>query len=892
MAAFIANTILQNKPEQRMFPFYLPWDDSENTITSLSHYLDKPAGRLGWVHASTDGHLYVGGERIKFLGVNICGSAVFPEKDEAEKIASRLAKYGVNVVRFHHMDASWESFNIFDRSYGDTRHLNEGALDRLDYFISELKKNGIYVDLNLLVSRRLTSVDSLPSDINSVDWKDQQVLGFFLDEVGELQKEYARQLLTHYNPYTGLSYSEDPAIAFVEIVNEQGLIQGWLGGTLDRLPRVFIDKLTEEWNLFLRNKYGSTTNLIGSWQASAGLPQIEMLTNGYFTHDLEGWIIEVQPDTSASYEVTSETEAINNLRITVTRTGAAGWHVQFNYPSLFVVAEESYLVRFRARADKQVTINVGLRQAHEPWSTLSNVASITLTTEWNDFEVPLVVSESDDNARLDITNLGTTATTYQFACFSMTPFKGYLIKEDESLELSSIRIFTLNEFGGRTLNARRDWVRFLYGLEEKYFTEFRKYLKEDLNIKSLIIGTIVGCSTPNIMAQMDVVDTHAYWQHPSFPGVSWDPNNWYVVNKPMVNSLNASTISSLAAKRVYGKPHFVTEYNHPSPNMYDAETVITLASYAALQDWDGLFLFDYGSRGNWNSKMIRGYFDCDQHPVKMATLIPAYMIFIRGDVKPASELVAVSLKKQDEINYIARGRATAWTLVDGGTLGVPSSAPLLYRTVVLAEGIPEPENMLSHYDVNVAGPVYSSDNGDLVWNISSPDDGVLLVNASKSVAVIGFGGGKSYSFGNVVIEPRRTLLGSWSVISLTVMVGISFNDWNSLLLVATGYTTNNGSVIREYQTGNILVQGSLDLTQIKRYNGEITCANSWGQAPTLVEGVPATIKLKVSNEIEVWALNNKGERTEQVPVTTQGEYKTFSVNFQYKTIWYEIVNKH
>jgi len=48
LTVFIANTMLQSKPEQKLFPFYLPWDDSEETIVSLSHYLNKPAGRLIW----------------------------------------------------------------------------------------------------------------------------------------------------------------------------------------------------------------------------------------------------------------------------------------------------------------------------------------------------------------------------------------------------------------------------------------------------------------------------------------------------------------------------------------------------------------------------------------------------------------------------------------------------------------------------------------------------------------------------------------------------------------------------------------------------------------------------------------------------------------------------
>ncbi|MEM2089233.1 MAG: hypothetical protein QXF52_11315, partial [Thermoproteota archaeon] len=243
--------------EDRVFPFYLPWDDCEETVVSMGSRLRKPAGSLGHVYVGGDGHLYVDGERIKFLGVNICGGAAFPEKDEAEKISARLAKFGVNTVRFHHMEAGWESFNIFDKASGGTRFLSRDALDRLDYFISKLKENGIYVDLNLLVSRRFISADGLPREVESVDWKDQQVLGFFMDEVEELEKEYARQLLTHLNPYTGMTYVEDPAIAFIEIVNEQGLLHSWLGGVIDRLPEVFRNRLQEKWNSYLASKYSS-----------------------------------------------------------------------------------------------------------------------------------------------------------------------------------------------------------------------------------------------------------------------------------------------------------------------------------------------------------------------------------------------------------------------------------------------------------------------------------------------------------------------------------------------------------------------------------------------------------------------------------------------------------
>jgi len=271
--------------EKRMFQFYLPWDDCEHSVTSMSGSLHKPAGSLGHIYAGEDGHLYVNRERIKFLGVNICGGACFPDKDEAEKIAGRLAKFGVNGVRFHHMDASGEAFNIFEKITGGTRRFSKDALDRLDYFISKLKENGIYVDLNLLVSRRFTSADGLPREVETVDWKDQQVLGFFINEFEELEKEYARQLLTHLNTYTGMTYAEDPAVAFVEIVNEQGLIHSWLGGVVDTLPNVFKNRLQEKWNAYLGSKYVSDEEFRKAWGVETGPgAQAEVLRNGCFEH--------------------------------------------------------------------------------------------------------------------------------------------------------------------------------------------------------------------------------------------------------------------------------------------------------------------------------------------------------------------------------------------------------------------------------------------------------------------------------------------------------------------------------------------------------------------------------------------------------------------------------
>jgi len=872
-----------------MFALYLPWDDSSDTVVSLSSRLHKPAGKYGHVHVGPDGHLYVGNKRVKFLGVNICGSAAFPKKDDAEKIAARLAKFGVNCVRFHHMDAFWESFNIFDKSYGDTRHLNPAALERLDYFIAKLKENGIYVDLNLLVSRRFRAADGLPPEIEEVDWKDQQVLGFFVDKVRQLEKEYARQLLLHRNPYTGMTYAEDPAVAFVEIVNENGLIHSWLGGVIDRLPQVFKDELRAKWNEWLRRKYGSQERLLEAWGGRIRVGE-EMLLNGRFEEDLEGWSVEVHDGAQASYDIV-ELDGMKALRIEVLKKGSANWHVQFNYPGLTIEEGRTYVATFMAKSDDEATILVSLRQAHEPWKALSNVVEVKLTREWRTYRIALAALGSDSNARLDITNLGALETTYYFANFSLKPFTGATLKEGESLERGTINIFTLSEYWSRPPRARRDWIEFLWELERDYFTDMYHFLKNELGVKALVIGTIAGCSTLNIMAGLDVVDTHAYWQHPVFPGRPWDPNNWYVINEPMVNHPEEGTIPWLALRRVYGKPFTVTEYNHPAPNMYDAEAYVTLATYAALQDWDGIFAFDYGSLNDWDSRRIRGYFDIDQHPAKMATLILAHMIFVRGDVEPAHELIAEELSPESEIELIARGKVWAWDLPSGRHLGMSPSTPLIHRVAIVTGGVAKPRTATKPSSAKGGGPVYESDNGQVIWNCSEGGRGVLVVNTARTVAIVGFGGGKHFDFGTVIIQPGETLLGGYAVIGLTAVDDKALRESRRMLLIAVGYVANTGMEVREYGSNKVVARIAPGNVRVETFNGKITCSGSWGRAPTLVEGVRATIAIRAEGGVEVWALDNLGNRKTRVPVDVKGEWAIFTIGPEYETIWYEVVRK-
>src|SRR5262249_11290975 len=188
----------------------------------------------------------------------------------------------------------------------------------------------------------------------------------------------------------------------------------------------------------------------------------------------------------------------------------------------------------------------------------------------------------------------------------------------ERLEDQSVPHFEHDRLGERTAEAQRDWLRFLWESEDDYWQAMRRYLKDELHVRGVVVGTIVGCSTPNLQARLDAVDTHAYWQHPHFPGRPWDPDDWAVANKTMVNEAGGA-LPGLAQRRVLGQRHCVSEYNHSAPNTYGAEGPLLLAAYGAMQDWDALYVFAYSHNADWDARRMGGFFDVAQHPVKMAT---------------------------------------------------------------------------------------------------------------------------------------------------------------------------------------------------------------------------------------------------------------------------------
>lgn len=228
-------------------PYVIDHFSRQDSPADVRFLLDGPAGKYGHAEAR-DGHLYLpNGKRFRCWGVNLTGWTIggseIPGKEEGRVFARQLARLGVNCVRFHFLDmpdasrarqetgptgdpgpATHTPRGLIDSRRDDTGHFNPEQLDRLDYFFAELKANGIYSNFNLNVGHTWKKGDGVP---------DAELIGVakaythFGPELIEKQKEYARMLLGHTNPYTKMRYADDPAVVTVEILNENSLLEFW-----------------------------------------------------------------------------------------------------------------------------------------------------------------------------------------------------------------------------------------------------------------------------------------------------------------------------------------------------------------------------------------------------------------------------------------------------------------------------------------------------------------------------------------------------------------------------------------------------------------------------------------------------------------------------------------
>ena len=145
--------------------------------------------------------------------------------------------------------------------------------------------------------------------------------------------------------------------------------------------------------------------------------------------------------------------------------------------------------------------------------------------------------------------------------------------------------------------------------------------------------------------------------------------------------------------------------------------------------------------------------------------------------------------------------------------------------------------------------------------------GASIVNTQKTKAVIGASEGYLYNLDEVSILTKPNAQ-NWSVITLTLIEGSSFNLPGKILVTATGYTENTNMGWKNPEKS--------------------TVGSDWGQAPSLIDCISADITLPVSSsKVNAWSLDSTGQRVSKMTITGTNK-AIISIGSPYNTLWYEV----
>ena len=469
-----------------LVPFAPPWDDGAPGPTDLRPLLGQGAGSIAPVRVR-DGHLFAGDRRLRLFGANLTSAACFPDHATADGVAARMARFGLNGVRFHFLDAVWGEPRMIDYKSGCWTNWSADAQDRLDHFMARLKEQGIYWNVNLLVGRRFGTGDGVDPAVNKLDWKAAHAVGFFHAPHLEAQKAYARRLLGHVNPYTKLAVARDPALAMVEINNENGLIHTWMSRDFDDLPEPFAGDLQRQWNAWLAKRHADTKALAAAWGARNEPPGAEMLRNAGFADGVKEWSLEQHRGAQAGFTVKDGAAVLH-----IQNAADGGWAVQVNQTRLAVRKGALYTARFRAAADSPRRILANVMQAHDPWRELGWQARFEVGPEWKTFEFTFVPDADDDNARFGFAELAQAGATFKFADLSLKPGGRMGLGDDETIEARSVRWPKAGASRPMAPGERADWIRFLWETERAHWDAMRRCVVDEIGVKAPVVGTIVA----------------------------------------------------------------------------------------------------------------------------------------------------------------------------------------------------------------------------------------------------------------------------------------------------------------------------------------------------------------------------------------------------------------
>jgi hypothetical protein len=238
--------------------FNYPGDNfTEDALLDLRYLNEKEAGENGFIQLAEDGNSFVNesGEAVRFWSINGGDGTKNMSDAELARFARFLAKIGVNMIRYH------GSINPTGSNINDVDKDDVNAIWRM---VAAMKKEGIYSTIspfwahNGHMGQPKISDWGIPGYANGDDlWE----VMYFVDTLQNAYKNWVKYLYTEINPYTGIALKDDPAVALIQIKNEDGVFFWTISGIKPELEKIIRQKFYS-WAV---NKYESIDKARVAW---------------------------------------------------------------------------------------------------------------------------------------------------------------------------------------------------------------------------------------------------------------------------------------------------------------------------------------------------------------------------------------------------------------------------------------------------------------------------------------------------------------------------------------------------------------------------------------------------------------------------------------------------
>lgn len=432
--------------------------------------------------------------------------------------------------------------------------------------------------------------------------------------------------------------------------------------------------------------------------------------------------------------------------------------------------------------------------------------------------------------------------------------QGLLPAEDPAAgNVDALVMFSGNDHERLSRARAADTLRFYYDTALGYYRRIQTKLKQ-LGYRGLVAGSNHWIETPIDLyanAQLDFVDRHAYWAHPTggwgySPQIAWDPSS-------MLRDGGLGVVGSLLARRVKGLPYTASEWQTSAPNDYRHEGLLAMGAYATLAEINPI-QFAFSHQASLRADVVSSLtsnFDVAPQPTMLAAWPAVSLLFHRRDVSATKQEAVLRVDEASVFDPAFRA-------------GPPKELARLGKSGIGFGQGRTLEELNRLVQAQVKDGVAIAGDGELVHDARR---GTLLVDTPRSQAFAGFKPSGKVTLTNVELE----LESKFAVVIVTSLDGKPLAGSKRILVSALGNAVNSGMT---------LTPGRERLVDP-------------GSSPVLVEPIVGKMVLRgaPSKNVHVHALGPSGERDHAVSAVSGPEGLSFRLSAEHRAMHYEIVRE-